>query len=229
MRFKSTRLPTSRDGQAMVELALVMPLLTMFLFGIVIFGVGVFYQHEINNAAREAARFAATHSTTAQYWVDSTRTPAAAQPDPYGTTGWGANDRPPTWKRMTDTARGSVFGLDASRVKVAACWSGYWTVNADGTKYSSVSYDALAPGTAAQPTAWFDCHIGGIDPRTDTSSLPCPPPATSAGDDEGSAVPNNAVTVYVCYAWSPPLSGFLLIPSTVTFRAVVTEIIHRQQ
>ncbi len=39
----------------------------------------------------------------------------------------------------------------------------------------------------------------------------------------------NQVTVYVCYRWNPPLAGFLLIPSTVTMRAVVTEALQYQQ
>ena len=39
----------------------------------------------------------------------------------------------------------------------------------------------------------------------------------------------NRVTVYACYVWAPPMAGFLLIPTTVTFRAVISEPIQRQQ
>jgi hypothetical protein len=37
------------------------------------------------------------------------------------------------------------------------------------------------------------------------------------------------VTVYACFQWTPPLSGFLMIPTTITMRGVITEIIQRQQ
>ena len=53
-------------GQTLVEFALVAPLFTMVLLGIVIFGIGVFYQQQLTNAAREAARYASIHSATSQ-------------------------------------------------------------------------------------------------------------------------------------------------------------------
>ena len=37
------------------------------------------------------------------------------------------------------------------------------------------------------------------------------------------------MTAYACTVWRPPLAGFLLIPSEVTLRAVITEPIQRQQ
>ena len=53
------------EGQTLVELTLVLPLFLMVLVGIVILGIGVFYQQQVANAAREAARYAAIHSATA--------------------------------------------------------------------------------------------------------------------------------------------------------------------
>jgi Flp pilus assembly protein TadG len=46
-------------GQALVEMALVMPILLMMLFGIVEFGRIYNYQLTLSNAVREGARFAA--------------------------------------------------------------------------------------------------------------------------------------------------------------------------
>jgi hypothetical protein len=37
------------------------------------------------------------------------------------------------------------------------------------------------------------------------------------------------VTAYACFNWSPPMAGFLMIPSTVTIRSGLTEIVQRQQ
>jgi hypothetical protein len=37
------------------------------------------------------------------------------------------------------------------------------------------------------------------------------------------------VTVFACFNWAPPGAGFLLIPETVTLRAVITETLQYQQ
>jgi hypothetical protein len=39
----------------------------------------------------------------------------------------------------------------------------------------------------------------------------------------------NQVTVLACYNWQPPMAGFLLIPQTVTLKAVITETLEYQQ
>lgn len=56
---------TKREGGAsLVEFALVVPLLTLFLFGIVQFGIAYDKQQSINSAAREGARLGALDATT---------------------------------------------------------------------------------------------------------------------------------------------------------------------
>lgn len=45
------------EGAAMIEFALVLPLLLMILFGIIEFGLVLFRQEVITNASREGARF----------------------------------------------------------------------------------------------------------------------------------------------------------------------------
>jgi Flp pilus assembly protein TadG len=62
----AARLADRPRGQAMVELALILPLFIMLLVGVIVLGVGVFYQQQLTNAAREAARYASIHSATAQ-------------------------------------------------------------------------------------------------------------------------------------------------------------------
>lgn len=213
-----------RRGQAMVELALVLPLFLMVLFGIIILGVGVFYQQQLTNAAREAARYAVIHSSTSDCptvsWLD---------PDPLATPGGIIYrcDPPDTgWPQMTSYTRGRLIGIQASAVRIAACWSGYWTKDGLG---NWAAWDA-----APSPGNFRGCTIGGIDPRTNTASLPCPA-TTTPGDDMASDLANstgvnaNQVTVYACYEWRPPLAGFLLIPQTVHLRAVITEALEYQQ
>jgi hypothetical protein len=211
-------------GQTLVELALVLPLLVMFLVGIIAFGMGVFYQQQLNNAVREAARYAAIHSATDPFcpvasWLPPDDSWAIKVPD------YEPCDRPNNgWPGMRDAAREASFGLDRSALRVAACWSGYWRVSAPGIKIAG-AYDEPADVPGVE---WFNCHIAGIDPRTNSNALACPA-TTTAPDDEASDVPGNHVTVYACYTWSPPLAGFLLLPDSMVLRAVSTEVIHRQR
>jgi hypothetical protein len=219
----------SRRGQAMVELALITPVFLAVVFGIISLGIGVFYQQQITNAAREAARYASVHSATAQCPTVSTLNP---QPLPGNT--YYRCDAPETapnpWPKMTDAGRSRVFGLPSDEVQIVGCWSGY-VDDATG------SYDA--PPTGADPmisTHWSPCRIDGHDPTTQPGAIGCSAgiafstvdTASDLSESEGRTVANQ-VTVYACYVWRPPLAGFLLIPSEVTLRAVIAEPIQRQQ
>jgi Flp pilus assembly protein TadG len=218
-------------GQAMVELALVMPLFVMLLVGIIVLGIGVFYQQQLTNAAREAARYASIHSATAMCPTVSTLAPTAP-PRTYAPC-----DTPAaSWPFMTAAGRRLVFGLPPSAVNVAACWSGY---REDTTN----AYDAPPPGnyiisstTVPIQSTFAQCTIDGADPTTNPSAIGCNSGLASTTVDQASNLSEgpgrivaNTVTAYACYQWSPPMAGFLLIPQTVTLRAVITEPIERQQ
>jgi hypothetical protein len=206
-----------------VEFALVLPLFLMVLFGIIILGIGVFYQQQLTNAAREAARYAVIHSASSDCPTFSWKPPAAIAV-PGGVIY--PCDPPPGWPQMTSYARGRLIGIPRNDVMIAACWSGYWTKDGSG---NWAAWDA--PPVEGN---FRSCTMGGIDPRTDTSSLPCPV-TTTYPDDMASDLATstgksaNQVTVYTCYQWRPPLAGFLLIPSTIHLRAVITEGMEYQQ
>lgn len=227
-------------GQALVEFALAAPLFFMVLTGIIVLGIIVFYNQQIANAAREAARFAAVHSGSAQGSVVGSLDPVGTGltwTDPFTghTAAWGAPDSyirwdtAPGWPRMSAHARSKVFGLNSSGVLFTACWSGYRT---------STQYDAPPPGNypvqGLIDSSWAQCTINGVDPTQNPEAIPCQAglprsdTASSISDGQGRVVANR-VTVYACFAWSPPGAGFLLIPETVTFRAVISEPIQRQQ
>jgi hypothetical protein len=240
-------------GQALVEFALVAPLLFLMLFGIITFGTWVFYQQQLTNAAREAARYAAIHSATSQCPTTSWLTPNWSRVGPEIDQGTYYACDPPDlrWPEMTAHGRGHVWGLDRAGVRFAACWSGYWD---DDPAVNPNAYDA-APARldvttgATIPNQFEECTIGGLDPRTQTGSISCPPPLTSTADDKASNLAAstdfssaNQVTVYACYPWSPPLGGLRfpilcpdgfcfveIVPSTVTMRAVITEAMQHQQ
>lgn len=229
--------PTSTRGQSLVEFALVAPLFIMLLTGIITLGIGVFYQQQITNAAREASRYAAIHSATAQC-----PTVPRLPYDPksaYKPLTYTRCDRPETgWPLMSAAGRERIFGLPRESVHFSACWSGYRAGGGTG------DYDAAPPGTydfggtpmtfTAAENVFMQCLIGGVDPTTDSQSIPCQ--SGLGTTDEASAISEatgrpvaNVVTVFACYVWKPPLAGFLLIPDNVTLRGVVSEAIQRQQ
>lgn len=224
------------SGQTLIETALVLPLFLMVLVGIVVLGAGVFYQQQLSNTAREAARYAAIHSATAQC-----PTVPRLPYEPLNTPplSYVRCDRPEAgWPRMTAAGREHAFGLPPQTIQFSACWSGYRLAGGTG------SWDAPPPGEydfggvprAFPPseTVFVQCHIDGQDPTVDASGIRCqaglPTTDQASAASEGPGRPvANTVTVHACYVWRPPFAGFLLIPATVTLRAVVTEAIERQQ
>jgi len=221
-------------GQALVEFALILPLFLMVLMGVIVLGIVVFYNQQLTNAAREAARFASISSATAQCPVVGVLDPNGTSLNNIDADGRFAQydaplsyvrcDAPTSWTRMTAFARSKVFGMNANGVIIAACWSGYRT---DG------NYDAPPPDI--EPSSeWAQCTIDGVDPTSDSGAIDCAAglstgdTASSISEGQGRIVANR-VTAYVCYEWDPPMAGFLLIPQTVTLRAVISEPIERQQ
>lgn len=220
-----------------MEFALILPLFTVLLAAIITFGIAVFYQQQLTNAAREAARYASIHSATAQCPTTSWVRPALNRlPDTFELTTYERCDPPDLgWPEMTAHARSKVFGLDRSEVYFSACWSGYW----DESPLDRHDAPATDPDDGS-PNEFRECTIGGTNPRTDSGSIPCPAPATvpgaapGDGDDKASnlafsaATTTNQVTVYACFEWSPPFVG-IFIGDTITMRAVITEAMQHQQ
>ena len=67
-------LKKSQAGQAMVEMALVLPILVVLIGGILDFGWLFYNKIALNNAAREGARYAVIHYTTSPEWKNDTIT-----------------------------------------------------------------------------------------------------------------------------------------------------------
>jgi hypothetical protein len=228
----------SERGQTLVEMALVAPLFLTVLIGIVALGIGVFFQQELTNVAREAARYAAVHSATAQCPTVSNR-----DPDPPPQTYYRCDTPQARWPLMIAFARDRAFGLPPNGIQFSACWSGYWVTDGAG---NFSDYDALPTDqTTGAPNPFRTCTIpsnsGGVisslDPRTQAGQIQCtsPMPATTTANDMASANSAsyagtaNQVTVFACFNWAPPAAGFLLVPQVVTLRAVITESLQYQQ
>ncbi len=226
-----------RQGQALVEFSLVFPLFMLVLMSIIVFGLYIFYNQQLESAVREAARYASIHSSTSQC-------PTVSRIDPLLTNQAQSYFRCDTpedrWPRMTAAGRSKIWGMPATQVSLAACWSGL----IDGSTPPNADVLPGTPGSTFRP-----CRIGGVDPVSNPNGLACPAAATVAsaygsaagkadGDDSSSdiavAVSNNThysttVTAYACFVWNPPLAGFLFIPSQITLRGIATEALQRQQ
>lgn len=228
----------SDRGQTLVEMALAAPLFFMVLIGIIVLGIGVFYQQELTNVAREAARYAAIHSATAQC-----PTVSNLDPDPAPQTYYRCDPPSSNWPQMTAFARERAFGLPPDGIHFSACWSGYWSTDGSGNPSDYDAPPVALPSGPPNPFRYctIPSDIGGtivdVNPRTDPEQIQCtmPMPVTGATNDMASsmsaynALIANEVTVFACFNWAPPGAGFLLIPETVTLRAVITEIVQYQQ
>ncbi len=224
----------SDAGQALVEFALVLPLVALVVFGAITFGLWVFYQQQLTNVAREAARYAAIHSSTALGQTTSWRDPQAP-PSTYNLVHDDGPDTLPTpWPKMTSHARSYAWGVDPAAIHVNACWSGYlpsgvatgYPDYSESSGFPQADHPAVADGVANE---FIQCTIDRLDPISQTNSLGCRAGMTTDADDPASDIPGNQVTVYACFVWTPPMAGLLMIPGSITMRAIVTEVIHRQQ
>lgn len=252
------RRPAPR-GQALTEFALAAPLFVTLLLGIIVLGMVVFYQQEVTNAAREASRYAAVHSATARCPTVSNLPPAPAllpAPNSYWECDMPADRWPNMTAAARDKVFGLNAGALNVTACWSGYWTrdtngdypadGYdeVAVNVDGTtndfRQCSVEVYAWTPGQDESSVA---SSLQVINPRTSQNTagekvrVDCTRqfPVTTASDDMASsyAASNahnaNQVTVLACYAWHPPLAGFLLIPQTDHIVGVVTEAMEYQQ
>ena len=204
-------------GQAMTEFALVFPIMLLFLFGIIVWGLGIFYQTQVQNAAREGARYAAIHSSEAQCPTVSTHDPILYGPRPFS---YFNCDTPAAgWPEMTSFARQSVWAVgfepgQDQRVLVQLSERNQLRPAARGRYGNAVSIRAAAP-TRSSTTIRPACPARPEPRRWPTIKAPTSPatrfPSTRASSGDR------------------PLAGFLLIPSQVVMRSVVTEVVHEQQ
>jgi hypothetical protein len=204
----------------------------MVVIGIIVLGMGVFYQQQVTNAAREAARYAAVRSATARCPVTGSYDPASPPTTyPLGTPVGGCDRKVNRWPLTTTAARDAVFAINRASLNIALCWSGYRKDSPTGAMDAPPPDHPLLVGATS---VFVQCSIDGRDPVVETgqigcsSSLPTTDQASSMSDAPATPVANT-VTAYACYVWQPPMAGFLLIPPSMTLRAAITEPIQRQQ
>ena len=90
--------PTARDrGAAMVEMAILTPLLFLLTLGAFELGRGVWTKHTLSHVAREAARYASVRSVT--------------------------SDDPATTGKIEARAKSAATGVDTSKMTVTTTWN----------------------------------------------------------------------------------------------------------
>lgn len=113
----------SDQGQGLVEFALVIPMMLLFVFGLVDLGRGIYTYSVLSNVAREGARYAIVHGSLATETGNTQSGPGTS--DPSGGT------------YVVPAATVAAFGLDPTVLKVAVCWGFQCTVAPDCTPGSS--------------------------------------------------------------------------------------------
>ena len=106
--------PTSGRGQALVEFAFVFPIFMALLMSIVMLGLYVFYNQQLENSARRRARFAAVNSTRAQCPTVSRIDPILSNREPDKYIRCDAPEK--GWTRMIGKARASIWGMAPNQV-----------------------------------------------------------------------------------------------------------------
>ena len=152
MRVRPGRRQTERErgrvrGQALVEFAIILPLLLLILTGILQFGVLLAGQVAFVNGVREAARYGS---------VLQTASPAAVNADGAQVVG-----------QLNVVLTSGVPGYDPSRLSNAeACYIGYQNPNSDPPTYSvelTVSADYSHPLFVPIVAQILDILDGTID------------------------------------------------------------------
>ena len=157
--------PGAKRGQTLVEAALVLPLFIAVITAVIVFGIGLFYQQQITNAAREGARYAALHSATSDCPTSSRKSVNAGMvPDPTVVSVLALCDPASTkWPLLQAHARERAgFGFDESALHFAACWSGYTDLALEAA--GQPAWDA-PPFGADGPDPSRSVHDRGNQPR----------------------------------------------------------------
>ncbi len=130
-----------RQGAALIEYALVLPILILLVSGLIILGLGVFRYQQLATLAREGARYASVRG--AQYQTESGKSAASAD-DVYTnailplaigldldnlthTVTWSDSAKAPTVADPTSNPPGQPLGTTVT-VTVTYTWGGlpYW-------------------------------------------------------------------------------------------------------
>lgn len=136
-----TRLRRHQRGQALVEFAIVIPVLLVFMLAIVDFGRGIYIYSVISDAAREGARYAIVHGSLAP--ADGEQASGPGTSDPTGSL------------YVVPAATAVAYGLDTNSLRVGVCWGFGCTVPADCSAGTNTASNPL-PDTPVTVRTCYD-------------------------------------------------------------------------
>jgi len=200
----------NRLGQAMVEFALVAPIVLLLIGATLDIGRGVLINNLLQGAARETARTAALSFNSGSNTLPPSCT-SLAIPCSQSSVVQGAH--------LLDSLGASVVYQDSTGISSPPA---YWTfvANADPTQPGTIT---LTGGASTNTIYVFiyelDSTAGNPSPRWSCSTAACATTYGSAVRTGG----HQRVVVDLKYRWQPVMAAFLGIPTVVTLDAQSVE------
>ena len=125
-----------RNGQALVEFALVAPIFFLLLFGIIEGGRFILYYQTLNNATQEGARYAIVHGSRSSCPSGSPMEAGITPPACYD----------PTGAKVVQRVKDTAFGLLGTSVTVTPTWPTHENArDSDVTVTATYTYNTLVP------------------------------------------------------------------------------------
>ena len=199
------RLASGRRAQALVEFALIAPLLLLLIGATVDMGRGLLLYTMLQGASRDMARQAALH-----YYSGSNTLP----PDCTALTAPCGLKALVKGAHALDALGASVVYQDSSLLTGPAAPLSYGTYAPNGTQPGTITLSA-----AANPNTVY-VFIYELDPMTGNTRWSCP------GCAGGAAVRvsgHQEVVVDLKLKWQPVMARFLGIPTAITFNSQAVE------
>jgi Flp pilus assembly protein TadG len=189
-------------GQALVEFALIAPIVLLIIGATVDMGRGLLLYGLLSGASRDMAR-----QGSLEYYSGSNSLPPSctALATPCGLTSI------VTGAHLTDALGATVIYLDSTATAAPPTY-GTYAANADPTQPGSITLSAGANNNTVY------VFIYELDPSTGGTRWSCPSCAAASG----SAVRlpgHQRVVVDLKLKWQPVLARFLGIPTAITFDA----------
>jgi len=193
-------------GQAMVEFALIAPVLLLLIGASVDLGRGVLIYNLLSGAARETARMASVEDSSGSNTLPPACTSLAAPC---------AQTSVVTGAHLLDSLGVSVVYQDSGAISSPPAY-GTYVANADPTQPGTITLTgATNPNTVYVFIYELDSTGGNPSPRWSCATGACTSTYGSAVRTSG----HQRVVVDLKIKWQPVLARFLGIPTVLTFDA----------
>ena len=146
------RTSSRRNGGTLVEMAVILPVVFLLIFGLIVGGIGIFHYQEVARLAREGARWAAVHGTD---YAREKNTTAATASDVYD-----------------NAIKPNIVTLDTSKITYSVSWdraNSPWSLSPTDNFEKPVGNTVSVTVTYQWMPEWF--MVGPIN-LSSTSTVP---------------------------------------------------------